>query len=45
MNYDMNKEPSYVYILTSTSFRGDWVNIGRELSCQLNIDPAIVLGV
>lgn len=30
MNYDMNKEPSHVYILTSTSFREDWVKIGKS---------------
>ena len=43
MNF--NKEPGYVYILTNPSFREDWVKISRELNRQLNIDPAVVLGV
>ena len=40
-----NKEPGYVYILTNPSFREASLKIGRELSRQLNIDPAVVLGV
>lgn len=37
--------PDYVYIQTKPSFREPSLKIGRELSRQLNIDPAVVLGV
>ena len=40
-----NKEFSYFYILTNPNFRELSLKIGRELSRQLNIDPAVVLGV
>jgi len=51
-----SKNPGRVYILTRStfgrfdtsknpSFREPSLKIGRELSRQLNIDPAVVLGV
>jgi hypothetical protein len=40
-----NKEPDYVYILTNPSFHDPSLKTSRELSRQLNIDPAVVLGV
>ena len=43
MNF--NKEPDYVYKLTKPRLREPSLKIGRELSRQLNIDPAVVLGV
>ena len=43
MNF--NKEPGYVYILTNPRSNEPSLKIGRELSRQLNIDPAVVLGV
>ena len=43
MNF--NKQLGYVYILTKPSFRELSLKIGRELSRQLNIDSAVVLGV
>ena len=43
MNF--NKELGYVYILTISSFRESSLKISRELNRQLNIDPAVVLGV
>ena len=42
---NLSKEPDYIYILTNPSFRESSLKIGRELSRQLNIDPADVLGV
>ena len=40
-----NKEFSYFYILTNPNFRKPSLIIGRELRRQLNIGPAVVLGV
>jgi hypothetical protein len=43
MNF--NKESGCVYILTNPRSNEPSLKIGRELSRQLNIDPAVVLGV
>ena len=42
MNF--NKEPGYVYILTNPSSNEPSLKIGRELSRQMNIAPAVGVG-
>ena len=42
---DKQQRPGYIYIQTKPSFRESSLKIGRELSRQLNINPAVGLGV